>query len=51
MGSLIHDFWALYFILKAREGPTVGAVITGHAVHVLNTVLYLGRLTGRPHSL
>ena len=35
MEFLIHEFTALYFILKAHKGPTVGAVIPGHAIHVL----------------
>ena len=39
MGFLIHEFSALYSITKARKGPNVGAVITGHALHVLKTVL------------
>ena len=30
---------ALYSILKAHRSPTVGAVITGHDVHVLKTLL------------
>ena len=40
MELLIHDLSALYSILKAHEGPTVGAKISGHALHVLKTVLY-----------
>ena len=45
MEFLIHDFSALYFILKAHKGPTVGAKISGHALHVLKTVLYTIRHT------
>ena len=37
---LIHELSALYFILKAPKGPTVGAAISGHALHVLKTALY-----------
>ena len=40
MEFLIHELSALYFILIAQKGPTVGAVIPGHALHVLKTVLY-----------
>ena len=40
MELLINDFPALYSILKAHKGPTVGAAITGHALHVLKTLLY-----------
>ena len=40
MDSLIHEFSALYFIRKAQKGPTVGAKIPGHALHVLKTLLY-----------
>ena len=41
----MHDFPALYFILNAQKCPAVGAVIPGHALHVLKTVLYAqGRL-------
>ena len=40
MGFLIHEFSSLCFILKAPKGPTVGAKISGHALHVLKTVLY-----------
>ena len=41
MEFLIHEFPALYFIPKAPKGPTVGAVIPGHALHVLKTLLYI----------
>ena len=40
MECLIHDLSALHFILKAHNGSTVGAVIPGHAIHVLKTALY-----------
>ena len=41
MEFVIHDeISALYFILKAQKGPTVGAKISGHALHVLKTLLY-----------
>ena len=40
MELLIHELSALYFLLKAHKGPTVGAVIPGHALHVLKTLLY-----------
>ena len=40
MEFLIHEFPALYSIQKAHKGPTVGAVIPGHALHVLKTLLY-----------
>ena len=43
MEFLIHEFPSLYSILKARKGPTVGAEITGHALHVLKTLLYEAR--------
>ena len=40
MRFLIHEFSSLYSITKAHKGPTVGAAIPGHALHVLKTVLY-----------
>lgn len=40
MELLIHEFPALYSILKAHKGPTVGAAITGHALRILKTLLY-----------
>ena len=40
MEFLIHEFSALYSILKAPNGPTVGAKISRHALHVLKTALY-----------
>ena len=48
MGFLIRGIFntwnlsALYAILKARKGPTVGAMNTGHALHVSKTLLYRG---------
>lgn len=35
----IHELPALDSIRKAHKGPTVGAAITGHALHVLKTLL------------
>ena len=46
----MHDLSALYSILKAHKGPNVGAVITGHAVHVLNTMLQV-RMAGGNNRL
>ena len=46
MELLIHEFTGLFFILKARKRPTVGAVVTGHALHVFkekNNLLYAVR--------
>ena len=43
MEFLIHYFSALYSILKAHKGPTVGAKISGHALHVLKTLLLVGQ--------
>ena len=40
MECLIHELSALCFILKAQKGPSVGAEISGHALHVLNNLLY-----------
>ena len=39
MDRLIHEFAALDITSKANKGPTVGAVITGHALHVLKALL------------
>ena len=50
MEFLIHEFPALYSILKAHKGPNVGAVIPGHALHVLKTVLYLRALCKAPEG-
>ena len=48
-GFFIHAFSALYFTLKAHKGPTVGAVIPGHALHVLKNGLYGRASLGHAH--
>ena len=37
----IHESTALYSIIKAHKGPSARAAITGHALHVLKTLLYV----------